>query len=492
MAARPSATGRSAAGKRAGDLPSTATVIGRRYVALMGKNNKARRAAKAKDRRRRPGGGDQSSSRQHPWSGDEPVFTEPELVAGLLHMAAGARRNGDPSGHQALERLRRFPASAVDREVERQLLAMVGRLWANGWQPAELFRQGRRGSSAAGARLVGLAMATDHAGRLATTLDSRWSAQVEDLGLPTVDGRGGWVGRWAATEPLERTDALSTVIDVLADLTSLPPLDPVLPPPGSSSQRAPGSSRRAGPAAANDPILQRVRALLAKAESTSFEAEATAFTAKAQELMTRHAIDAALLDGDDLAGEAPVAVRMPVDDPYVDAKSLLLQVVAEHGRCRAVFHSRLALSTVVGFATDVQAVEMLFTSLLVQAQTAMAAAAKQAPPGTRTRSRSYRSAFLLAYASRIGDRLAEINDTVLGEAEAERGVSLLPALLVPSSLVDEAIADRFGDHVVSSRVRGGYDPAGWAGGRVAADNARLTAADIAEQASANRRQGLAS
>jgi len=233
----------------------------------------------------------------------------------------------------------------------------------------------------------------------------------------------------------------------------------------------------------SNPVLQRVRALLAKAESTSFEAEATAFTAKAQELMARHAIDAALLDGDEAIGEVPVAVRIPVDDPYVDAKSLLLQVVAEHGRCRAVFHASLALSTVMGFATDVNAAEMLFTSLLVQAQTAMGAAAKQAPPGTRTRSRSYRSAFLLAYGQRIGDRLAEINDTVLGEAEAERGMSLVPALRARSAVVDDAVADRFGD-LVSLPVRGRYDPAGWAGGRVAADNARLSAADISEQASA--------
>ncbi len=449
----------------------------------MGKNNKARRAAKARNRRRGPSGAHQSSPRQEAWRAGEPMFTEAELAAGLLQMAADARRRADPFADEALERLRRLPAAAVDEQVERHLLGIVGRLWLGGWQPAELFRQGRRGSSAAGARLVGLTIATDHLGRRATTLDHRWTAQVEELDLPAVDGRGGWVGRWAVTESLGRSDALSTVIQVLADLSALPRLDPLLPPPGSSSVRTGGSPRQGGDGATNDPVLQRVRALLAKAESTSFEAEATAFTAKAQELMARHAIDAALLDGHDAAGEVPVAVRIAVDDPYVDAKSLLLQVVAEHGRCRSVFHADLALSTVMGFATDVNAVEMLFTSLLVQAQTAMATAARQAPPGTRTRSRSYRSAFLLAYANRIGDRLAEINETVLGEAEADRGVSLLPALLARSAVVDDALADRFGD-IVSSPVRGGYDPAGWASGRVAADNARLNRADITEQASA--------
>ena len=47
--------------------------------------------------------------------------------------------------------------------------------------------------------------------------------------------------------------------------------------------------------------------------------------------------------------------------------------------------------------SDLAAVELLFTSLLVQAQTALMRA-----PGS---SRSYRSSFLFAYAARIGERL---------------------------------------------------------------------------------------
>ncbi len=44
-----------------------------------------------------------------------------------------------------------------------------------------------------------------------------------------------------------------------------------------------------------DPIAERIAALLDKAESTSYPAEADAFMAKAQELMARHAIDEAML-----------------------------------------------------------------------------------------------------------------------------------------------------------------------------------------------------
>jgi len=74
-------------------------------------------------------------------------------------------------------------------------------------------------------------------------------------------------------------------------------------------------------------VLQKVRGLLAKAESTEFEAEAAALTAKAQELMTRHAIDRAALHVGQAVGR-PSIIRVAIEAPYVDPKSLLLQLVA--------------------------------------------------------------------------------------------------------------------------------------------------------------------
>ena len=53
---------------------------------------------------------------------------------------------------------------------------------------------------------------------------------------------------------------------------------------------------------------QQHRALLAKAEATDDPAEAETFTAKAQELMTRHAVDEAVLRSSQ-QDEIPVATR---------------------------------------------------------------------------------------------------------------------------------------------------------------------------------------
>jgi hypothetical protein len=177
--------------------------------------------------------------------------------------------------------------------------------------------------------------------------------------------------------------------------------------------------------------------------------------------------------------ERPGTIRIPIDEPYVDAKSLLLQFVAENSRCQAVFHQRFAMSSVVGFADDLDATETLFTSLLVQAQVAMHAAATSAPPGTRTRSRSFRSAFLMAYAQRVAERLAEINKYVVADAEAETGRSILPVLAARSSLVDATVGEMFG-RLGTSAVRGGHDAAGWASGHMAADRAQLNFGDLAQ------------
>ena len=123
------------------------------------------------------------------------------------------------------------------REVETIVLALVDSLWTAGWQPSEVQRQGRLGcDNAAGARLVNCAIATDHATRRSGTLHQRWVAQIESLDLPRVDGRPGWIRRWIVDEGLERAEAVAAMIDVVANLSHLPRLEPILPPPGSADR----------------------------------------------------------------------------------------------------------------------------------------------------------------------------------------------------------------------------------------------------------------
>ena len=130
------------------------------------------------------------------------------------------------------------------------------------------------------------------------------------------------------------------------------------------------------------------------------------------------------------------------------------------------------MSSVVGFAGDLDATEMLYTSLLVQAQTALHATSGAVAAGARARSRSFRGAFLRAYAQRVGERLDEINSRAVADTEAVSGRSILPVLAARSEVVDSAVEALFG-RLGRSRARRSFDSQGWQSGRAAADRARL-------------------
>jgi hypothetical protein len=437
----------------------------------MGKQNRQRRAAKQRKRRR---DGRAVPPRARGWSDDAPPLGPRERTAGLWWLATRHTRVGaHADAREAVLALAHLDPGVVTDTGEQLLVEHVATLWEHGWQPGELHRQIRRTASAPAARLVLHAIAADNAERPATSVDPRWIAQLDALELPRASGNG-WLRRFAASQPIAWPAAIGVAVELANCLAATGPIPIVLPPPGHTDD---DSIDLTSPV--DDPILARVRALLAQAESTTFEAEAETFTAKAQELMTRHAIDEALLDAGARRGDDPITLRIPIDDPYADAKSLLAQVVAEQSRCRCVFHDRYSLSSIVGFAHDVAAAEMLFTSLLVQASTALRAAAAGAPAGARPRSRGFRSAFWLAYAHRVGDRLAEINERLVGTADRESGGELLPVLSMRSARVDAAVESLFGKLGVQ-RVRGGYDLAGWVSGITAADVAQLTAGSITD------------
>jgi hypothetical protein len=222
-------------------------------------------------------------------------------------------------------------------------------------------------------------------------------------------------------------------------------------------------------------MLSRIRALLAKAEATGFPEEAEALSAKAQELMARHSIDEALLAARTHAKDAPGACRIGVEPPYETAKAVLLDAVADANRCRAVWNESLGFSTVVGFEPDLEAVELLYTSLLVQATAAMTKAEAAQRAGGRKRTKSFRQSFLAAYAHRIGDRLATAAEGAEGEvASAAPAGELLPVLAARDVAVNDHM-EQMSPDTVTTRLRGDNDAAGWQEGAAAADRAQVRA-----------------
>ena len=153
------------------------------------------------------------------------------------------------------------------------------------------------------------------------------------------------------------------------------------------------------------------------------------------------------------------------------AKALLVGAVAKANRCRSVLSEKLGFTTVLGDEVDLEIVELLSTSLLVQATRAMVSAGSQTTRTGQSRTRSYRQSFLIAYATRIGERLSTAH--TVGAAAVADAARLLPVLAARERVVDELLESMFPQSVSRSYSVG--NAAGWHAGRAAADLATLDA-----------------
>ena len=369
------------------------------------------------------------------------------------------------------ERLTAFSVAIVDPMAERVLLQAVASAYGLGWQPAEVVHAVSRRLGRTGRRLVELAVVADH-DRRAGAVDPRWRTQVERLWACGESTRLDWLRRWRRRDAVDRPWCYDAAADVWRVMARLPRIAVLLPPPGADPSVVEIASPTGQPVA--DPVLERIRKLLAKAESTAFEAEAEALTAKAQELMARHAVDRARLV-EPMPDDRPRMIRIILEPPYAAAKGVLLAAVARANRCRCVELGGLDLAAVVGHAEDLATVEVLFTSLLVQAGKALAAAAHGASSGARPRSAAFRQSFHLGFAARIRERLVAVEAQVLADPGSS---GALPVLRSRLAAVEDEFDRLFAGRLRDRNVGGRYDALGAAQGRSAADGARLHAGEL--------------
>ena len=197
--------------------------------------------------------------------------------------------------------------------------------------------------------------------------------------------------------------------------------------------------------------LDTVRKLLAKADGAATPAEAEVYTAKAVELMARHGIDEALLGAAAPHCDEVATCRIPVADPYSAGKARLLAWTASALRCRAVLHEagggRVAAVTVLGFASDRARVELLYTSLLLQASAQLA---RQRPAWVGESVAAYRRSWLHGFAVRVHQRLVEAEARAAESAARaspssgpSAGPSVALVLADRRARVDRAYAEAF-------------------------------------------------
>jgi hypothetical protein len=197
----------------------------------------------------------------------------------------------------------------------------------------------------------------------------------------------------------------------------------------------------------DEKIIARVRALLAKAESTDNLDEQAAYIGKAAELQARHNIDAAKLQAAGAAPAEEVATvgievarhRQPGGRALV---SLLAAVVRANG-ADVVIHSGRAgtRATVIGFPSDLRAVEALFSSLVVQVGYAAGRAVRDhRPPAVH--GLTYRVSYTHGWVDAVADRLHAARHAAVADASAQDAGAGPTSTAVVLRSRDERVAAR--------------------------------------------------
>lgn len=228
--------------------------------------------------------------------------------------------------------------------------------------------------------------------------------------------------------------------------------------------------------------LERIRGLLDKAESSEFPAEAEALTNKAIEMMERYRIDEAMI-----ADSAPLQDRGKIIEvrinagsgPYVNARAELANQVAKNHSVKMLQATGYSGKTIylIGYETDVELTEMLYTSLLVQATRAVADPEVKATKADYEHGTAFTRSFLLAFADRIGARMRESNSEAASAVTAaapigERSVALV--LADRTKDVEDDVLRRYGKLRAARRSTGTSSANGHTAGTAAANRADIS------------------
>jgi len=231
----------------------------------------------------------------------------------------------------------------------------------------------------------------------------------------------------------------------------------------------------------HDKVLAKVRALLDQAEATDYEEEAHAFISGAERLMAKYGIEEALV----LAAGKPVEDTIGFRRFYVDAgkyesprMNLVSEIARAHGLTQIIQAGRKQFSPelndwyevdvadrgprpkrqyvkwieVCGFESDLDYVDMLVTSLSLQAAEAVHAPEMVAQMRSETYAPghviAWKNAFLLGFTDRVAGRIRQARLEATREAEEAFAAEQAEAEMVVSTSVEVALRDK--DQAVKS------------------------------------------
>lgn len=224
-------------------------------------------------------------------------------------------------------------------------------------------------------------------------------------------------------------------------------------------------------------FADKISKLLLKAESTT-TAEAESLVAKAQELMTRYAIDEAMVD----AARGIEAVQKVVEEVitytgiFHAAAWNIGAALCGPNECRHLIRKldRASDLFVIGFEGDVARVKMLDASVQIQARGALLRWSREQDRTWMSGMQWFkaRRGFLFGFADGLTDQLATVHDRVVAEAQKEES-SVALVLRDKKQRVGDWIDEKYGKLHSSSRRYSGGGADAHAAGRSAGQRADI-------------------
>ena len=239
----------------------------------------------------------------------------------------------------------------------------------------------------------------------------------------------------------------------------------------------------------SDALLGRIRKLLAKAEAAGVTpGEAEALNGKAAELMARYGIDRAMLAAAEPGTDKITDVWLDMDQPYARDKVTLCISLARALRCTGLYTDEKGWDEqgnypmkvykvhVYGYQSDLDRLQILFTSLLLQSAHGLARSGRRKTADKRT----WIAGFTVAVTDRVN--AAEQNAAADRDRETPAGTSVALVLADRSTLVENAFRAAYPDLRYSTRTLSG---SGYNDGHAAGMRADIGTTRISQQRALN-------
>jgi hypothetical protein len=174
-------------------------------------------------------------------------------------------------------------------------------------------------------------------------------------------------------------------------------------------------------------MLAKIRAMLAKAESTEFEAEAESYRVLAYRLAEKYSIDRAMLQASrpEQERDKPGRRKFQFEGSYTMEQLDLLAYIAFSYGGRAVqdtYRGRAYEATIYAFESDLDMIELLYTSLRLQ-QVGELRKAKIPDYLWRGEIARWKRSWMKGFSKRVYDRLVQQRARAASEYDRDHGMA---------------------------------------------------------------------